>query len=158
MSTRYRRAKKHKDKLAKAKLGLKVAAVFGLVGLGLAIYRVNYLSKAKRTQATVVKMHYHASSRTEAVAPEYFFVSESREEVRVRSTMYTRKFCEVGDVFDVFYLPDDPENMIVDRFSSKWGLAVLSGGIGGVIFLRSMVLRAKCLNKLKAMEYRGSLS
>jgi hypothetical protein len=121
--------------MAKAMCGISL--FFIMIGGIYGIYRINYLSKAIATEATITKFIERKSGDGDVLyAPVYVFKDAAGIDTKIiSSTASWPPIAEVGDTIEILYLPDDPKRSIINRFFSKWGFAAIACGLGSFYFI-----------------------
>lgn len=123
------------NRMAKAMCVLSL--LFILVGGIFGIYRINYLSKAIATEATITNFIEKENDDGDILyAPVYVFKDAAGKDTKIiSSTASWPPVAEVGDTIEILYLPDDPKRSIMNRFFSKWGFAAIASGLGLFYFI-----------------------
>lgn len=128
------------NRMAKVMCGMSL--IFILIGGIFGIYRINYLSKAIATEATITNFIERKSDDGDVLyAPVYVFKDAAGNETKIiSSTASWPPVAEVGDTIEILYLPDDPKRSIMNRFFSKWGFTAIASGLGSFYFILFAIL------------------
>lgn len=119
-----------------AKLGCLLCVIFLLTGAGMALYRWSFLREAVPVEAVITA--YEARKEkggtddgdTRYAAVYVFRDAKGHPVEGVSSRATSQPTGNVGDRIRVLYLPGDRRKSIEDRFSSKWGAALVFGVLG----------------------------
>lgn len=122
-----------------------IAAIFLVVGLVLmgggiwawsAHNRIS--SDGLRTQATVIDLEYRRDASQDGGGWAAVFEYQDRDGKthihRPNSTSNPPAYSH-GETVDIFYLPDAPEQAMVDDFMGRWLLTTILSGMGAVFIL-----------------------
>jgi hypothetical protein len=127
-----------------------IAAVFGIIGLGLLIgdcffysSTQKFISKAKSAQGTVTDLIYKRSSSSSSSSSNsgsYFpviqFQDEKGEQVVFQSSTGSNPpSYSVGQAVEILFDPANPQDARVNSFFSKWGGVFVMTLLGVVFFL-----------------------
>ncbi|TQV87012.1 DUF3592 domain-containing protein [Aliikangiella coralliicola] len=94
-----------------------------------------FLDNAYVTKGEVIELIESSSSDSNAVAPLVTFLNDKGQYTEFVSShaSYPPAY-EVGELVDVYYLPEKPDSAKVGDFFSIWGLHLIFGILGCVFF------------------------
>jgi hypothetical protein len=129
-----------------AKLMSVIGAAMLAVGLVFTIHTWHFVSVAKRTTGTVIKLREQSGKNSEnhGVAPDVRYQDSSGTFHTNSSRLYSYppRF-RIGDTVPVLFQVDDPDTGRIDSFFDLWGVPVIVAGlgvlvtaVGVIIFLR----------------------
>lgn len=118
--------------------------LFSVVGTGMAIGALSILSADRelaaeglRAQGTVIDLEFHSKNDGGGTyRPVVEFVDEDGDRQLYRSPSGSNPAAyERGEIVEIIYLADSPEQAMIDSFSDRWllplGLGVLALALGG---------------------------
>jgi Protein of unknown function (DUF3592)/TIR domain len=120
---------------------LGIGAVFAVVGLGLFISQMRFLSRAKGTTARVVNLLRESSDQGGTVyRPQLEYVGPTGQTAHVTlSVASDPPEYAVGDVVPILFDPKQPSSAIPDTFWGRWLFAIIFGGVGILVCVGGMI-------------------
>jgi len=113
-------------------------SIFGFVGFILITLAVFFLlrtrafiSRSRQTQATITQMIYSRDEDGGGYIPEFRFRTLEGQEIEVRGSLRTNppQF-KVGQVIEVLYDPDNPQNARIKKWFNLYFVPMLLGFLG----------------------------
>jgi len=115
--------------------------IFLVVAVWLAAADYFFVQKAERATGFVVGMKSLKTSKRRAKSPLIQFITVKGDTVLVESGVAsTSPSMQKGDSVAVFYDPEYPDRATLDRFTERWLLPVIFGGVGGVLISVALIL------------------
>lgn len=125
-----------------------VKFVFGLVGvvfMGVGYFwyssTADFVDEAVHTTGTVTELVLRRTSDSRAYHPAITFVDRQGESISfISNTGSSSPDYSKGDIIDILYLANKPQNAKINGFFSLWGGSLIFGGLGSIFFLISVGL------------------
>lgn len=111
--------------------GLFLAAALVLLALDL-----TFFAAAQRTEGEVVSLRCGARG---SCAPDIAYTDHTGRTHTLRSTRYSRPSYQVGERLPLAYAPDDPEDVAIDTWFSRYFLPALFAWVGAFQFSIGLV-------------------
>lgn len=105
----------------------------------LLVYHIQFISDAKRTTGKVTSIKTIESSEGNSYVPVITYLADTvtitTSPNSPLSPSYRKDDFSIGQTVDIFYDPNNQQNIFLTSFFANWGLPTILGGSGLLFFL-----------------------